>query len=110
MVARKPARWSGSDDALRAVQVAFDVEQAVLDAVRTAAFHNNLSTSDQIRQLLKLSSATRPKRPRLTVSLTSQDYELLAARYGLPVDDRLAIKERVTQELIRFARSPDPHP
>jgi hypothetical protein len=107
-VQRKPARWSGSDDALRAVQVAFDVEEAVMDAVRTAAFHNNLSTSDQIRHLLKLSTATRPKRPRLTVSLTAQDYETLAVRYGLAADDRLAIKERVTQELIRFAQPRGP--
>lgn len=107
-VQRKPARWSGSDDALRAVQVAFDVEEAVMAAVRGAAFHNNLSTSDQIRRLLKLSTAKRPLRPRLTVSLTAQDYDLLAERYGLSPDDRLAIKERVTQELIRFARQPGP--
>ena len=51
---RKPARWQGSDDAIRAVQVAFDVEQAVLEAVRRAAFEANLSTSDQIRRLLDL--------------------------------------------------------
>lgn len=105
MVARKPARWSGSDEALRAVQVAFDVELAVMDAIRTAAFHNNLSTSDQIRQVLDLSVSTRPKRPRLTVSLTAHDYALLAQRYGLEEGDRLAIKERVTQDLIRFAGS-----
>lgn len=104
MAMRKPARWTGSDEALRAVQVAFDVEQAVLDAVRTAAFHSNLSTSDQIRLLLQLPVATRPKRPRLTVSLNNQDYEQLAQRYGLLADDRLAIKERVTQELIHFAK------
>ena len=100
----KPARWTGSDDALKAVQVAFDVEEAVLDAVRTAAFENNVSTSDQIRRLLDLPTSTRPKRPRLTVSLTAADYEVLAARYGVPLDDRLTIKERVTEELIRFAR------
>lgn len=105
MVSRKPARWSGSDEALRAVQVAFDVELAVMDAIRVAAFHNNLSTSDQIRQVLDLSVSTRPKRPRLTVSLTAHDYSLLAQRYGLEEDDRLAIKERVTQDLIRFAGS-----
>lgn len=100
----KPVRWSGSDDALRAVQVAFDVEQSVLQAVRKAAFKNNLSTSDQIRQWLQLTTvAPKPKRPRLTVSLTGQDYELLAQRYGLDVDDRLAIKEKVTQELIQQA-------
>jgi hypothetical protein len=102
MVTRKPARWSGSDDALRAVQVAFDVEVAVMESIREAAFHNNLSTSDQIRRVLGLSTSTRPKRPRLTVSLTAQDYEVLARRYGLQEGDRLEIKERVTQELIRF--------
>ena len=106
---RKPARWSGSDDALRAVQVAFDVEETVLQAVRTAAFHNNLSTSDQIRALLQLSAPTRPKRPRLTVSLTTADYEALAQRYGLPQDDKLTIKERVTQELIQFAQQSITH-
>lgn len=101
---RKPARWQGSDDAIRAVQVAFDVEEVVLEAVRRAAFVNNLSTSDQIRSLLALPVSARPKRPRLTVSLAPVDYEALAARYGLPASDRLAIKERVTQELIAFAR------
>jgi hypothetical protein len=104
MAVRKPARWESSDDALRAVQVAFDVEQAVLEAVRSAAFENNLSSSDQIRRLLGLSVSSRPKRPRLTVSLNPADYELLAERYGVPPEDRLTIKERVTEELIRFAQ------
>lgn len=106
MVTRKPARWSGSDAALKAVQVAFDVEEAVLDAIRKAAFESHLSNSDQIRQILQLSVAKRPKRPRLTVTLTSQDYELLAKRYQLSPEDRLTIKEKVTEELIRFARRP----
>ncbi|KQV95793.1 hypothetical protein [Rhizobacter sp. Root1221] len=101
---KKPARWSSSDQALRAVQVAFDVEGAVLDAVRRAAFDNHLSNSDQIRTLLDLPTADKPKRPRLTVSLSPADYELLAVRYGLDSQDRLSIKERVTAELIRFAQ------
>ena len=101
---KKPARWSSSDQALRAVQVAFDVEGVVLDAVRRAAFDNHLSNSDQIRTLLDLPTADKPKRPRLTVSLSPADYELLAVRYGLDSQDRLSIKERVTAELIRFAQ------
>ena len=63
MVTRKPVRWSGSDAALKAVQVAFDVEEAVMESVRGAAFENHLSTSDQIRHILKLEVARRPKRP-----------------------------------------------
>jgi hypothetical protein len=102
-VKRKPARWASSDDAIRAVQVAFDVEEAVLNAVRSAAFHNDLSTSDQIRQLLDLPTSTRPKRPRLTVSLSAADYEVLGMRYGVPPEERLIIKEKVTVELITFA-------
>lgn len=105
-LSRKPARWQGSDEAIKAVQVAFDVEEAVMEAVRRAAFDNNLSSSDQIRRLLALPLSARPKRPRLTVSLSAADYELLSHRYGLPAQDRLAIKERVTQELIAFARGP----
>jgi hypothetical protein len=104
-VQRKPARWTRSDDAIRAVQVAFDVEETVLSAVRAAAFHNDLSTSDQIRQLLNLPTATRPKRPRLTVSLSAADYEVLGMRYGVPSEERLTIKERVTAELISFAHA-----
>ncbi len=103
-VAKKPSRWSGSDQALKAVQVAFDVEEAVLESIRAAAFQNNVSNSDQIRTLLDLPTHSRPKRPRLTVSLTPQDYQLLAQRYGLDAEDRLSIKEKVTQELIDYAR------
>jgi len=101
-VKQKPPRWQSSDNAIRAVQVAFDVEEAVLETVRRSAFDANRSTSDQIRFLLGLPTASRPKRPRLTVSLTPADYETLGQRYGLPAEDRLAIKERVTQELIQF--------
>lgn len=100
---RKPARWTDSDEALRAVQVAFDVEIAVMDTVRAAAFRNDVSTSDQIRLLLGLPTTQKAKRPRLTVTLSAQDYEVLAARYGVAADDRLVIKERVTEALIRFA-------
>ena len=100
---RKPARWKGSDEALKAVQVAFDVEHAVMDSVRFAAFHHEISPSDQIRRLLQLPTSERPVRPRLTVTLGSEDYALLGERYGLDPQDRLAIKESVTRELIAFA-------
>lgn len=108
MKTERPPRWQGSDDAIRAVQVAFDVEADVMEAVRRAAFEHNRSSSDQIRAILGLSVATRPKRPRLTVSLTPDDYAALAQRYDVEADDRLAIKERVTAELIAFAARGSP--
>ena len=106
---RRPERWQGSDTALRAVQVAFDVSEAVMEAVRVAAFHDNVSTSQQIRSVLGLPVAARPKRPRLTVTLDASDYAMLAERYGLSPDDRLGIKEAATQELIAFV-PPRPAP
>lgn len=98
-----PSRWRSSQPALRAVQVAFDVSEAVLQAVRAAAFEANLSNSDQVRVVLGLPLLRQAKRPRLTVSLSEEDYRLLAARYGLDPVDHLAIKERVGAALVAFA-------
>lgn len=105
-----PERWQSSDAAIRAVQVAFDVEEAVLNAVRKAAFESGLSNSDQIRVVLGLPVVKQPKRPRLTVSLAPEDYELLGARYGVDPGDRLAIKGRVLDDLVRFSQTGEPAP
>jgi hypothetical protein len=102
---RPPERWRRSDEAIRAVQVAFDVEEGVIDAVRRAAFESGLSTSDQVRVILGLTVIRQPKRPRLTVSLSPNDYAELGARYGLDPADKLAIKERVVADLLRFSES-----
>ena len=80
-----------------------------MESVRVAAFQDNVSTSTEIRKVLGLPVGERPKRPRLTVTLDAQDYELLAQRFGLPADDRLGIKEAATQELIAFV-PPRPAP
>lgn len=107
-VKRPPERWQRSEEAIRAVQVAFDVEEGVINAVRKAAFESGLSTSDQVRVVLGLAVIRQPKRPRLTVSLSPEDYAELAARYGLDAADKLAIKERVIADLIRFSESGEP--
>lgn len=101
---RSSSRWSGSAAALRAVQVAFDVEEQVIEAVRYAAYENRLSQPDQIRKILGLPCTARPQRPRLTVSLSDADYGLLAQRFGIDVEDKRRIKEVLHQELINFAK------
>jgi len=98
-----PSAWQESDKVLKAVQVAFDAEENVIKKVRKAAFKNNLSNSDQIRLILGLPISHKPVRPRLTLSLTELDYQELAERYGLDPEQRLEIKARVLQELIKFA-------
>jgi hypothetical protein len=105
----KPARWRGSEEAVKAVQVAFDVEAAVFEALRRAAFESNLSTSDQIRVVLGLPVIRQPKRPRLTLTLTAADYDALSSLFGIPAEDRLAIKEAVLVALRKFAEPSGPN-
>ena len=68
----------------------------VLESVRKAAFDFSLSTSDQVRMVLGINIGWQAKRPRLTISLNSEDYQVLGRRFGLARGDHLAIKERVT--------------
>ena len=100
---RLPSRWQSSQPALRAVQVAFDVSEAVLRAIRQSAFEANLSNSDQVRVALGLPITRQAKRPRLTVSLSPEDYVELGQRYQLDPGDLLTIKERVNLTLVAFA-------
>lgn len=99
---RSSSRWASSDDAIRAVQVAFDVEMQVIEAVRYAAWENQLSPSDQIRKILDLPCVSKQVRPRLTVTLNDVDYALLAARFGVPAADKRAVKDALHQALIAF--------
>lgn len=95
-----PEKWQKSAKAMRAVQVAFDMDEKVQYAIRLQALNAGVSPSDQIRHLLELPTSRRPKRPRLTVSLTPDDYVTLGERYGIAPDDQLAIKRRVMEELV----------
>ena len=100
-----PARWKSSMPAIKAVQVAFDVSESVLESVRHAAFASSLSSSDQVRVILGLSVVRQAKRPRLTISLNAEDYEVLSKRFGLSPNDHLAIKEQVIATLIEFTQN-----
>ena len=97
-----PERWKRSEKAVRAVQVAFDASEELSGRIRLAASRNGISASDQIRKIVGLPVSSRPKRPRLTVSLSEEDYELLAKRYKLKHIDKQAIKMKVMEELRHF--------
>jgi len=100
-VARKILeKWGSSVKVVKAVQVAFDMDEKIQLAIRKEALEAGLSPSDQIRDILGLPTNKRPKRPRLTVSLAPADYELLAEKYNLPVDQQLDIKKKLMDDLI----------
>ena len=85
---------------MKAVQVAFDMDEKIQLSIRKQALEAGLSPSDQIRDILGLPINKRPKRPRLTVSLALSDYQLLAEKYGLEAEQQLDIKRKLMEELI----------
>ena len=95
----KPDMWENEKKAIKATQVAFDISTEAQKNLKLMASHNGLSPSDQMREILGL-PRKKPVRPRLTISLTVEDYEVLANFYGLNPQDKLAIKERAAKEII----------
>lgn len=93
-----PKSWAKSDKSIRAVQVIFELEQAQSRALRIKAIEKDLSPSDCIRDIVGL-PRRRPIRPRLSISLSEQDYNLLAKRYRLMPEKKDQIRNRIKQEL-----------
>jgi len=100
MTRKLPEKWQSSIKAVKAVQVAFDMDEKIQLAIRKQALEAGLSPSDQIRDILGLPTNKRPKRPRLTVSLSPEDYVLLAKKYQLGAEQQLEIKKKLMDDLI----------
>lgn len=101
MKAKQPQRWQNEKKAIRATQVAFDISTEAQKRLKMTAIQNDLSPSDQMRKILGLPSK-KPVRPRLTISLSEDDYQILAKHYDLEVVDKLTIKEKAAKEIIDF--------
>ncbi|MGB5444971.1 MAG: hypothetical protein WBM99_05615 [Psychromonas sp.] len=104
-----PKKWQQSANVAKAVQIAFDMDMQLQYSIRRSALDKGISPSEQIRDLLELPTNTKPKRPRLTVSLSDEDYQRLGERYNIPADQQLEIKKSVIEELTRFAQQSDYH-
>ncbi|MBA6328467.1 hypothetical protein H4J46_11020 [Colwellia sp. MB02u-6] len=97
-----PDKWQSSVKAVKAVQVAFDMDEKIQLAIRKQALEAGISPSEQIRDILGLPINKRPKRPRLTVSLSADDYALLAEKYALSSEQQLEIKKKLMDDLINY--------
>ena len=95
-----PEKWQSSVKAAKATQVAFDMDEKIQMSIRREALEEGISPSDQIRTILGLPTSKRPKRPRLTVSLSADDYVILAEKYQLQPEQQLEIKKKLMEELI----------
>ncbi|MFT5635722.1 MAG: hypothetical protein ACI89T_001176 [Cognaticolwellia sp.] len=97
-----PEKWQSSVKAVKAVQVAFDMDEKIQLAIRKQALEAGISPSEQIRDILGLPTNKRPKRPRLTVSLSAEDYALLGEKYDLSAEQQLEIKKKLMDDLINY--------
>ncbi|MDH5232748.1 MAG: hypothetical protein OEZ58_17000 [Gammaproteobacteria bacterium] len=94
-----PEKWARSNAAIRATQIGFDTSEEITTLIRMEAVKQGLSPSDMVRKIVGLPVVNKPKRPRLTVSLSEQDYQQLAQRYGFEEVDKLKIKKQMYDEL-----------
>ena len=88
----------------RAIQLAFELNQTVSGIIRNRANQEGLSPSDHIRNIIGL-QPKKPKRPRLSISLSEQDYRWLAQRYGLSPNDRNGIRKAISDELVAYSET-----
>lgn len=100
MSRKLPEKWQSNVKAVKAVQVAFDMDEKIQLEIRKEALESGLSPSDKIREILGLPTNKRPKRPRLTVSLSPDDYVVLAEKYQLEPEQQLEIKRKLMDDLI----------
>ena len=105
---RQPAHWEKERQAIRAVQVAFDLDEQVQLAIRQEALDLGVNASDRIRQILGLEVPRRPKRVRLSISLGEADFHTLAKRFKLDEDDRVSIKQQASEALVEHVKSASP--
>jgi hypothetical protein len=97
-------RWQKEKDAIKATQIAFDISTEAQLIIKQQALADHLNPPDQIRKILGLPYSKKPVRPRLTVTLKPEDFALLAQRYGVSPQDQAAIRDKVSQELLAYAR------
>ena len=97
-----PEKWQKEADAIKAVQVAFDLGEEIQQVIRREALDMGLNPSDRVRQILGLPVTRRAKRPRLSISLTSEDFTQLAGDYDLKPSDKVGLKREAAQALIDY--------
>lgn len=101
----KNEKWAKERAAAAAVQVAFDLGRETQKSIKKQAVEEDLTPSEFIRKVLGLSFKAKPVRPRLTLSLSDEDFQSLAEAWQLDAQDRLKIKEIAAQKLVDYAKA-----
>jgi len=102
-----PEKWQAEEKAIKAIQLAFDLDEKVQYTLRREALECDINPSERIRQILGLESNKTPQRPRLSISLKPQDFYYLAQKYDIDKDNKKNIKHRATLELQKYVENKD---
>jgi hypothetical protein len=100
-----PKKWENEIKAIKATQVAFDVGEKVQYVIRKEALERNINPSDRIRQILGLKVSRKPKRLRLSISLSDEDLAYLADSYQLATKDTVEVKRRAAEKLVSHVKN-----
>jgi len=68
--------------------------------IRYEALEKGINPPDRIREILGLPVNSRPVRPRLSISLSENDFMLLAEKFGVEASDRLRIRQIAAEKLV----------
>lgn len=93
-------KWQKERQAVKAVQVAFDLGHEVSYLIRTEALQRGINPPDRIREILGLPVSSKPIRPRLSISLSEDDFEQLAKVFQVDPEDKLKIRQIAAEKLL----------
>jgi hypothetical protein len=81
---------------------ALECELRVANKIIDEAIRNEMRLTDIVRRIIELPVANQES-VQIPVTLTDEDYALLAIRYGISSSDRNAIKRRIVEDLNDFS-------
>jgi len=84
------------------VNESIDCELQVANKIIDEAIRNEMRINDVVRRVIGL-PVSQQESVQIPVTLTDQDYALLAIRYGISASDHEAIKKRIIEDLGDFS-------
>lgn len=84
------------------VNESIDCELQVANRIIDEAIRQEMRINDVVRKVIGL-PVSQQESVQIPVTLTDQDYALLAIRYGISASDQDAIKRRITEDLADFS-------
>jgi len=93
-----PKRFRSSDKQIKKMQLAFEFGSKIEKGLKLEALNNSLSPTAQLRKILSLPGVV-PVKPRLSVTLSDEDLNILAERYHIDPNDRAFMRLNISREV-----------